>query len=234
MLTKQNKSELSINFDLLRERFEYEIKYLNIYLTISDKSNTIVNDELADKAFNETLKNPENESLIQDLFEREYKAINSYQYHSQLILIYGIYESTLTHLCLEFFKITKPKLSLDKIKGGNIATTCIEYLVLMSDFNKESIEVYLPKLNNYRLIRNYIAHQNSKFTGNNPTDIEKDKKKFENYISVIDKTNFDVNEDCFYIINNSVNFNLVDIVKKVINKIIDNLESKIFLINNID
>ena len=230
MLTKKDRKEVTINLELLSERFKLEIDYLKTYLDMSEKSNELVNKELSDKAFEETEKFPEKEALIQDLYEKEYKAINSYQYHSQLVLVYGIYESTLTHLCVELFKFTRSKLSLNKIKGGNIAETCIDYLILISDFDRKEIERYAPKLNNYRLVRNYIAHQNSIFTGSDPSEIAKDRKKFCKLIELLKKERFEVDEKSFYIIDNDVNRDLLLIVSKVIEQVINYLESKTFLV----
>lgn len=93
MLRKKSHSEKTLDFDLLKKRFRLEIDYLVTYLNTLDTLKPEITKQLEDKAYNETLENPENESLIHDMYESEYKTINSYQYHSQLTLVYSIYES---------------------------------------------------------------------------------------------------------------------------------------------
>lgn len=230
MLTKKEKIEFTIDLKSIKERFNLEVEYLSKFIDLSEESSKSIQKTLSDETYEKTIESPDDESFLQDLFENEYRIINSYQYHSQLVLIYGVFESTLTHLCNEIFKKIEPKLSLDMIKGNNIFTTCIDYLHLMCDFNISSIEKYKPKLNNYRLVRNYIAHQNSRFIGFNEKDIEKDKNKFIKLLDLLNKTSFDVDNNCFYIVDNISSKDLIKIISDVMLNIISEIESKTFLV----
>ncbi|MFA6139038.1 MAG: hypothetical protein WC667_13270 [Sulfurimonas sp.] len=230
MLRKKSQAEKTLDFDLLKKRFLLEIDYLTTYLNTLDSLKPKITSQLEDKAYNKTLENPEDESLIHDMYESEYKIINSYQYHSQLTLVYSIYESTLSDLCIQFQKETNTKLLLINIKGTGISETCLEYLRLVSSFKKESLSAFWPKLNNYRLIRNRIAHQNSIFSGITEEEIEIDKQKFIKLIELLQKDRFEITNRSFFIVNNQVNHDFIDIIKSVIEIIISHLENETFLI----
>ena len=125
---KENVSEVTLQLKLLTDRFRYEVKYLREYMAFSSKSIEERAEDLGDKIYQDSLDNPEHEALLQEMFIEEQRAINSYLYHSSIVLVYTVLESTLAQICTEIKFKVKASFSFDGLSGGNIIQKAIEYL----------------------------------------------------------------------------------------------------------
>jgi hypothetical protein len=230
MFTKQvEKQETKIDLVLLKEKFHYEIKYLKEYLYFTSKSVEERTKALSNKIYEDTLKKPEHEALLQEMFIDENKSINSFLYHSTIVLIYTLLESSLSQVCSDVRGNVKSPFSFDMLHGGNIIQKTIDYLKLTADFPFASIEKIWPRIGQFQKLRNAIVHQNGKFQGKDEEGRLKNKLVMLNMFNSLELSE---DESQFYIMDETIVLEFIDKIEKLMDIVYKNIESKSYVAFN--
>lgn len=224
---KENTKEISIELSLLKERFEYEIKYLREYLRFSVDSVDERTKKLADKIYEDTLKNPELEGMLQEMYEQENKAISSYLYHSSIVLVYTVFESTLAQICTELKFSAKIPFSFDEVGGGGNVMKALNYLKMSASLPKVEVEKITPKFGKFQQLRNSITHKNGRFSGKDEAAIEKQRKSFSQDFSCIELS---PDQSKFYIMSSKPVEDFIELVERAIGFIVDHMKEQIFVV----
>ncbi len=183
---KENTKEISIELTLLKERFDFEMKYLKDYLTFSIESVDERTQKLADKIYEDTLANPDLEGMLQEMYEQEHKAISSYLYHSSIVLVYTVFESTLSQICTELKFSAKIPFSFEEVSGAGNIMKALSYLKMSASLPKLEVEKITPKFGKFQQLRNSIAHKNGRFSGKDQKAIDKQRTTFTNEFPCIE------------------------------------------------
>ncbi|MEI7222998.1 hypothetical protein [Pectobacterium carotovorum] len=227
MYTKhENFQDKKLNTEHLSKKFLYEIKYLEEYLTFTQELADEKNTQLADKMYKDTELAPENENIIQEIFDNERKALLSYYHHSSIVLIYSVLESILSDICDEVKKISFAKFSHKDLSGGNLIKKTKDYLEITSGLDFSKISGDWAEIGKFQNLRNVIVHQNSCFTGDE-SSIQKQKNKIINNfpsIEISEATNK------FYILDTTILGKFIQLVKNFTLKIFNHVQSQIYQI----
>lgn len=226
---KDNTSEVSLSLTLLKDRFKYEVKYLREYMNFSSQSVEERTNKLGDRIYQDTIENPEHEALLQEMFIEEQRAISSYLYHSSIVLVYTVLESTLAQICTEVKFKVKADFSFDGLSGGNIIQKAIEYLKITIGLPFLSIEHIWPRIGQFQNLRNAIVHQNGKFSGQTAETIQKNKDKMLNMFNSLE---INENETQFFIMSEQLVCEFIDKIEVLMQIVIDDIESKTYLVSN--
>ncbi|KPZ64176.1 hypothetical protein AN392_02689 [Pseudoalteromonas sp. P1-16-1b] len=226
---KEDVSEVTFNLNLLTDRFTYEIKYLREYMNFSSQSVEERTESLGDQIYQDSIDNPEHEALLQEMFLEEQRAINSYLYHSSIVLVYTVLESTLAQICTEVKFKVKADFSYDGLSGGNIIKKAVEYLKITVGLPFSSIEHIWPRIGQFQNLRNEIVHQNGKFAGKNADTIRQNKNKMLNMFNSLE---LNESETQFYIMSEHLVCEFIDRTEALIQTIISDIESKTYVISN--
>lgn len=228
MFTKKISKEQNLDLSNLKTKFKYETKYLSEYLSFTSELTEKKNQQLSDQMFEDSQADPESESLIQQLFEKEKDALLSYYHHSAIVLVYTIFESTMADLCNEVKTFIKADFSHNCLTGGNLIEKSKTYLQLTSGLPFDLIEGEWGRIGQFQKLRNMIVHQNSCFTGKS-TSIEKQKKQIENNFHSI-KISDDYEK--FYILDDKLIHEFICLIKDFVVKVMNYLESVVFLVED--
>lgn len=164
MLTKQtNKVEKKLDLADLQQKTFKEIEYLQTYIDHISSSIKDRNQNIQELMRADILENPEEESVIIDMYEGYIRKVISHFYHSAIVLIYTTLESNLSNICLQIESQTSSKLQLDHIKDNNISNKSMTYLSITCDFNTHEFKHETDRIKNFQKLRNAIVHQNSTF-----------------------------------------------------------------------
>ncbi|QGW96256.1 hypothetical protein [Aeromonas veronii] len=139
MLTKKKSStEKRIDLVGFKERTEYEIKYIRNYVVDISGAISEKGDALEEEMISDIDSNPDDENVLVELFNSEISKLKSYFYHSSIVLVYTLLESSLSHLSDEIKKCTNSKLTLHDLSDNNIIRKSIKYIELTCgiDFKK--------------------------------------------------------------------------------------------------
>lgn len=224
---KENVKEVSIQLSLLKERFDYEIKYLRDYLNFSIESVDERAKKLADRVYEDTLENPDLESMLQEMYEQESKAISSYLYHSSIVLVYTVFESTLSQICTELKFSAKIPFSFDEVGGGGNIMKSFNYLKISASLPKIEIEKITPKFGKFQQLRNSIAHKNGRFSGKDASAIEKQRKLFTQEFPCIELSS---DQKQFYIMASEPVEDFIDLVEKSIELVVSHIQEQVFIV----
>ena len=228
---KENTKEISIELSLLKERFEYEIKYLREYLreylSFSVDSVDERIQKLASKMYEDTLKTPELEGMLQEIYEQENKAISSYLYHSSIVLVYTVFESTLAQICTELKFSAKIPFSFDEVGGGGNVMKALNYLKMSASLPKVEVEKITPKFGKFQQLRNSITHKNGRFSGKDEAAIEKQRKSFSQDFPCIELS---PDQSKFYIMSSKLVEDFIELVERAIGFIVDHIKEQIFVV----
>ena len=228
MLTKK-KSSIEKNIDLVsfKERTEYELKYLRSYVVdiseaISEKGETLEENMIADID-----SQPDNEEMLVGLFHKEISKLKSYFYHSSIVLVYTLLESSLSHLSAEIKNCTNSKLLLNDLSDNNLIRKSIRYIELTCDIDLKKEKKLYDRICEYQQLRNQIVHQNSRVKGNTPEALVKNAKALEVTFSGIE-----INSESwdFHVTDNSLIKELVDVVEAFLNIAINKVNAQIFVV----
>ena len=136
MLTKKKQpSEKYIDLQVFKDRVGYELKYLKSYVSDISESIHEKGEILEQKMGADIDSQPENEEVLVDLFKKEISKLKSYFYHSSIVLIYTLLESTLSHLSAEIRNSTSSKLLLEDLKDNNLIRKSLRYIHLTCDID---------------------------------------------------------------------------------------------------
>jgi len=224
---KENTTEISIELSLLKERFDYEIKYLKEYLSFSKESVDERTQKLADRIYEDTLVNPDLESMLQEMYEQEHKAISSYLYHSSVVLVYTVFESTLSQVCTELKFSAKIPFSFEEISGGGNVMKALSYLKMSASLPKVEIEKITPKFGKFQQLRNSIAHKNGRFSGKNQAAIDKQRMTFTSEFPCIELS---PDQKQFYIMSAQPVEDFIELVEKAIELIVNHIKDQTFVV----
>ncbi len=122
---------------------------------------------------------PDDEEMLVDLFHKEISKLKSYFYHSSIVLVYTLLESSLSHLSSEIKTSTNSKLSLQDLSDNNLIRKSIRYIELTCDIDLKKEKKLYDRICEYQQLRNQIVHQNSKVRGNTPEALAKNAKALE-------------------------------------------------------
>lgn len=221
MFTKrENLEDKKLDLEHLSKKFQYEIKYLSQYLSFTQELADRKGEELMDEMYSDTESNPENESIIQQIFENERKSLLSYYHHSAIVLIYSVLESILSDICYEVKSITLAKFSHNDLSSGNLIKKSKDYLEYTSGLNFSLIEGEWGKIGQFQKLRNMIVHQNSSFTGS-VESIDNQKKIIKNNFPKIEISL----DDKFYILSNELVIEFINLINAFILKIFSHIKS---------
>lgn len=222
MFTKKaNLKEGKINLQVLKEKFDYEIKYLKKYFKLNQSSVSTHKDTLEKSLITEIKNNPEKESQLFEFYDEEIQLITSFYYHSSIVLVYTILENTLTQLCVQIKNETNNRFSIDFLASRDNIGKTKEYLELTTGLEFEKIEKIWPRIGMFQKLRNIIIHQNSTFKN------DKESKKMRNMFKDI-KISSDNKK--FYIKNEKLIDEFICKMEDLINALINDLHSKTFMI----
>ena len=228
MLTKKKSTtEKNINLAGFKERTEYELKYLRSYVVdiseaISDKGEALEANMIADID-----SRPDDEEILVDLFNKEISKLKSYFYHSSIVLVYTLLESSLSHLSAEIKSCTNSKLILQDLSDNNLIRKSIRYIELTCGIDLKKEKKLYDRICNYQQLRNQIVHKNSRVKGNTPKELKKNAKALEVTFSGIE-INYDSWD--FHITDNSLIKELVDVVAEFLSIAINKVNSQVFVV----
>jgi len=227
MFTKRNDLiEKKIDLTNLRTKFDYEIKYLREYLTFTSDLTEKKSEQLADVLYEFTESDPDNEAIIQSLFEREKYSLLSYYHHSAIVLIYSVLETILADICDTICDEMHSKLSHNSLSGGNLISKSKEYLQITTSLEFTLIEGEWARIGQFQVLRNIIVHQHSSFVGSIKEIVNQKAKIKNNFPSI--KINDEHNR--FYIIQDTLVNEFLTLVDQLISKVVNHVESMLFLI----
>lgn len=228
MFTKKNFKEQRIELGRLRTKFQYETKYLVEYLSFTSDLTEKKNQQLSDQIFSDSESDPEAEAILQQLFEKEKDALLSYYHNSGIVLVYTVFESVLSDLCNEVKEFTGAGFSNNCLSGGNLIGKSKLYLELVSELPFDLIQGEWARIGQFQNLRNIIVHQNSCFVGSQQS-VDKQKHRVSNNFHAIKISEV---YQRFYILDDALVVEFVDLIKRFISKVIDYLESVDFLIEH--
>ncbi|MFB2778032.1 hypothetical protein ACE017_02605 [Shewanella mangrovisoli] len=228
MLTKK-KSPIEKKIDLVsfKERTEYELKYLRNYVIDISEAISEKGDVLEEAMISDIDSRPEDEEMLVDLFHKEIFKLKSYFYHSSIVLVYTLLESSLSHLSNEIKVSTNGKLSLQDLSDNNLIRKSIRYIELTCDIDLKKEKKLYDRICEYQQLRNQIVHQNSKVKGNTPEVLAKNAKALEVTFPGI---NINTESWDFHITDNSLIKELVDVVDNFLGVAINEVNSQVFVV----
>lgn len=225
--SKENVQEIDIDLSYMKRTFNLETDYLRKHIEICSET-TEKQRELIENELNEKIEeNPDKESEINSLFEERIRTINCHFYHSSLLLVYANLENYLNIICTNIEEQTMSPLLIRNIRAQNNMLVIKSFFELTSDIGDLVNE--FSDFNNYRLLRNSIAHNNSKII--NQKDFKTIKKRFEEEID------FDDSSNGFFIVEKDFIFNLLNKIITFIHALCNKIESDKYLsfrVNNDD
>ncbi|ELP8110025.1 hypothetical protein QTU68_004475, partial [Vibrio vulnificus] len=168
----------------------------------------------------------EAEAILQGLFEKEKDALLSYYHHSAIVLVYTIFESMLADVCSEVHRFAKAGFTHNCLSGGNLIAKSKTYLELTTNMPFGLIQGEWARIGQFQKLRNMIVHQNSCFSGSK-SSMEDQKNKIRNNFNSI-KVSEAYNR--FYILDDVLVYEFISLVKAFVNKIIEYLESVVFMV----
>ncbi|WP_165742081.1 hypothetical protein [Pseudoalteromonas sp. Z1A6] len=224
---KENVKEVLIELNMLKERFDYEVKYLKDYLNFSIESVEERTNRLADRIYEDTLENPDLEGMLQDMYELEHKAISSYLYHSSIVLVYTVFESTLSQICTELKYSAKIPFSFDDVSGGGNIMKSFNYLKMSTSLPKMEIERITPKFGKFQQLRNSIAHKNGRFSGKDENAIERQRNLFMQEFPSIELS---PDQKQFYIMDSKPVVDFIELVERAIHLVVSHIKAQTFVV----
>ncbi|MCC4784491.1 hypothetical protein OW495_03125 [Vibrio sp. 14N.309.X.WAT.E.F5] len=224
---KESTQEVSISLDNLHERFNFEIKYLKEYLNFSKESVEERSAKLADRIYADSLENPDLETMLQEMYEKEHKAISSYLYHSSIVLVYTVLESTLAQICTELKFTARIPFSFDEVSGAGNIMKAFNYLKMVSSLPKVEIERITPKFGKYQQLRNSIAHKNGRFSGKNEAAIQKQRREF---VAEFSDLELSADEMQFFIMSSETVDKFILLVEKTIDIVVSHIKKQAFVV----
>ncbi|HAS6630803.1 hypothetical protein P3377_23910 [Vibrio parahaemolyticus] len=155
MLTKKSTlKEKKIDLHVFKERTEYELKYLRSYVVdiseaISEKGESLEQSMIADID-----SSPDDEEILVDLFNKEISKLKSYFYHSSIVLVYTLLESTLSHLTTEIKNCTNSRLALQDLNDNNIIRKSIKFIDLICSVDLKNEKKLYDRICEFQQLRN--------------------------------------------------------------------------------
>jgi len=195
---------------------------VDISEAISDKGEALEANMIADID-----SRPDDEEILVDLFNKEISKLKSYFYHSSIVLVYTLLESSLSHLSAEIKSCTNSKLILQDLSDNNLIRKSIRYIELTCGIDLKKEKKLYDRICNYQQLRNQIVHKNSRVKGNTPKELKKNAKALEVTFSGIE-INYESWD--FHVTNNSLIKELVCVVEEFLFIAINKVNSQIFLV----
>ncbi|EGQ8075474.1 hypothetical protein ACCH70_004240 [Vibrio vulnificus] len=227
MYTKKiNHEEKQLELANMKTKFHYELKYLSEYLSFTGELTQKKDEQLSQLMVRDCEENEEAEAILQGLFEKEKDALLSYYHHSAIVLVYTIFESMLADVCSEVHRFAKAGFTHNCLSGGNLIAKSKTYLELTTNMPFGLIQGEWARIGQFQKLRNMIVHQNSCFSGSK-SSMEDQKNKIRNNFNSI-KVSEAYNR--FYILDDVLVYEFISLVKAFVNKIIEYLESVVFMV----
>ena len=228
MLTEKiNYKPHKIELASLIKKTDFEIKYLKIYLSSSTESLKIRESILKKEMQKDIDKKVDDESFIQDLYEKEVGKISSYFYHSSIVLIYTFLENSLYKICSEIQIETNSPLSYKDLSGNNIIKKSKYYLQITSGIEFTEANKLWDRITQFQKLRNDIVHQNSTISGSDEAVREKNEKNLKNMFPEIK-----IEESDFVLKDCSLPIEFIDLISDFLKFIYEKIESIPFLVKN--
>lgn len=233
MLTKKDVQDKKVDLSILSEKVEYEFKYLNTYVVHMNESITErigILEGLVQSDFDSIIDEESDQAaIITNFYDHEISKLQSYFYHSSIVLIYTVLESSLNQICLELRTQTSSKLSLKDLAGGDIIKKSISFIKLIADVDFTGKKKLLERVSEFQKLRNDIVHRNSLIKGASKKDRENAakilKRQFRSLVVDEETWNFHMEDD-----QNITEF--MEISKNFILFVINDINSKIFSLDS--
>ncbi len=221
MFTSKNTELKKIIFYNYESQFRKEYEYLLNYFELNSDRAKVTIKELEGKLRGEILKNPDDESKINDLYETKLKSITSFYFHSAIILVHSYFESQLIQICNLVREETRNKFGVSELKGSDLIKLSLDYLLLTTNVNKELLDKHKPRLGKFQKLRNRIIHDNSTYAG------DEDKRKLKNDFG--DEIEFNEVEMKFFIQSDILPKEYLERTFDFVNQVLSYLKSVDFL-----
>lgn len=217
----------NIDLDSFKERTEYELKYLRNYVVDISEAISEKGEMLEETMISDIDSRPDDEEMLVGLFHKEISKLKSYFYHSSIVLVYTLLESSLSHLSREIKNCTNTKLSLQDLSDNNLIRKSMRYIELTCDIDLKQEKKLYDRICEYQQLRNQIVHQNSRVKGNTPEALAKNAKILEVIFPGI-KINSDSWD--FHITDNRLVKELVDVVESFLVLAINQVNAQVFVV----
>jgi len=228
MLTKKNSfTEKSIDLVNFKDRTEYELKYLRSYVVDISEAISEKGDALEENMISDIDSRPDDEEILVGLFNKEITKLKSYFYHSSIVLVYTLLESSLSHLSEEIKNCTNSKLSLKDLSDNNLIRKSIRYIELTCDIDLKKEKKLYDRICEFQQLRNQIVHSNSRVKGNNSSALAKNAKALKATFPGIE-----INSDSwdFHITDNLLIKELVEVVGNFLGIAISKVNDQTFVV----
>lgn len=159
--TELEKKLLVVRKELALERTTVEEAYEVAYQAATgteDERHLVANEESGRDSMYDYYQYQE------ELWEEHYAEMFDYFNKSSIIMLYGLMESELKHLCIILKNLTKTRISIDDFKSANYIKGYFKYLDLVIEIPYTTLEKFNTKIEHIQFVRNKIAHNNSEIS----------------------------------------------------------------------
>jgi hypothetical protein len=189
-------------------------------------------DEDYEKANSEVADNAEFDPhfFFEDDINKYFKVFPIYTYNPLLLTLYGQFENWLKKLCDLDSRKGFSQIKVSDLAGINYIEKSRRYLKLVSEINFEGTENEWRRITEIQKIRNCIAHSNSNMYKNKSQPIEKQ----ELYTCLLNDNRIELDnlKGDFYIKDKEYLLDVIDLIKKYLDYIIDQLKGRKVIAKN--
>ncbi|ANQ48060.1 hypothetical protein MY04_0678 [Flammeovirga sp. MY04] len=220
MLTNySNLNEIAIDLSSFKGNHLKEKEYLIEHIGLCTETTHDLSSSNQERLLQQIEEEPDKESQLQELYEKKVRVLNCHFFHSSVILIYAFFENSLKELCGEIENQTASPLKVNNIKAKTDILRFKSFFKITSDVG--GIIKQFESFNAYRLLRNGIAHNNSRIQWDN--DYTLVKKYIKKGIEYDDPYN------SFFIESSELPIEFLEKVSNFILSLITEIESKQFI-----
>lgn len=203
----------------LKIRFAHEVSYLKEHIDFNHKEQENRKKKVTQLLEEEIDEDKINEAILRMVYQYDLIKLPSYFYHSTIVALYSMFESTLMGICERTKKDLELQLSVNDFSTRDNLGKAVTYLEKLININFYKDRKEWNQLNDFRSLRNIIVHQNSQFTSE-PNAKEKELIKRLKYIQ------FDKSDFTFYVTDSRLINNFLDITCKLFDDIFLQIELK--------
>lgn len=222
MFTITNSEKSKLSFENLILRYNQENTFLRKYFELNSSKIVSNSKKLERGLLNTIIKNPEDEVIINEIYETQIKSVLSFYFHSAITLVHSHLENQLVRLCEFIQSETNNKFSQSDLKGNDNIKVSLDYLELTTGLETDLINRYKPRIGKFQRLRNKIIHENSSYNN------RKTKDALVNDFST--KIEFNDETRQFFLNSDELPIEYLKIASELIFEILSFLDSKEFLI----
>lgn len=218
-MTNKQMSYRKIDILDLKIKFAHEVSYFKEYIVFNHKEQENWKKKVTRLLEEEIDEDKINEAILRMVYQYDLIKLPSYFYHSTIVALYSMFESTLMEICERTKKDLELQLSVNDFSTRDNLGKAVTYLEKLININFYKERKEWNQLNDFRSLRNIIVHQNSQFTSE-PNTKEKELIKRLKYIQ------FDKSDFTFYVTDPRLINNFLDITCKLFDDIFLQIELK--------